>query len=33
MFEVQDLSMIYDVNTDEKMYALKKVKSVNLKNM
>lgn len=26
MFEVQDLSMIYDVNTDEKMYALKKVK-------
>ena len=26
MFEVQDLSMIYDMDTDEKMYALKKVK-------
>ena len=25
MFEAHDLSMIYDMDTDEKMYALKKV--------
>ena len=25
MFEVKNISMIYDMNTDEKMYALKKV--------
>ena len=33
MFEVKNISMIYDMNTDEKMYALKGISNFRIRGL